>query len=64
MREKNFENLCFAYVPDRDTCRALKEKEPYCNTPFCPFYKSNKQYREELVKIRKRVKDKGYDSYY
>ena len=46
MREKNFENLCFAYVPDRDTCRALKEKEPYCNTPFCPFYKSNKQYRE------------------
>lgn len=43
------ENNCFAYrenelLPGRGECFALTQKQPYCGTVKCPFYKPKSQY--------------------
>ena len=63
MKEHNYDALCFAYNPTHGTCRALKEKSEFCNTPLCPFFKPNKEYRAELVKVKQRIKAKGLNYY-
>lgn len=39
---------CFGYVISRNECKCLKNL--VCRSKKCPFYKSEKQYNEELKK--------------
>lgn len=50
---------CFAYIPQKRACKALKEKDENCNTPYCPFYKTVEEYTAGIEKSIERCKKTG-----
>ena len=40
---------CFAYIPGKKTCAALRER--YCDRETCPFYKNKADYEAECARL-------------
>lgn len=47
---------CFAYQPGY--CRALTEK--LCKTRKCPFFKTRKQFVDDIIKYTSNIEEREY----